>query len=275
MHRNTGTSRPRLLATCGLAVFSLLLVPASHGGEAQQKKAGGALKKTLAWLKRLDAEKYPKPRFGSLNSVEDLNRVSGLSLGGHVRPDGKHIAFAAGELANLVPLPSLTKIMFMEATVPDSELKTLATIDRLTYLSIDDAPITDTGARHLLRLRRLTHLGLTGAKITDAFLSRIGNLKELEWLALDGTQISDGGLRSLQNLPRLKKLGLSGTGITDKGLASLAKIKSLEMIYISKKTRLTPRGIKAFEAKRPGCKVTTDWAAMHGNHPFARPVLMK
>ena len=58
-------------------------------------------------------------------------------------------------------------------------------------------------------------------------------------------------------LDNLEGLNLQGTPITDAGLATLRGFKKLKTLNVLD-TKVTPRGVRAFEAARPGVLVVTD-----------------
>ncbi|MCI0541006.1 MAG: hypothetical protein L0Z50_37875 [Verrucomicrobiales bacterium] len=211
---------------------------------------------TFAWLQRVD-QNFEKPRFAGL-TIEKLNTLTEVQLGGHRKSDGKHVAIAAEEFRHLATLPALQKAVLWEIDgLTDEALVHIGKVSTLRELELGDAPITSAGLKHLRSLESLRFLGLGWTKdITDVGMADLVALSYLEVLVLSGTKVTDAGLAQLARLPRLKELQLADMPqITDAGLLILKSYPQLATIIVSKKTGLTPAGIGEFQKQRPNCQI--------------------
>jgi hypothetical protein len=89
----------------------------------------------------------------------------------------------------------------------------------------------------------------------DQLLAGIAALTSLQELHLSDPGITDAGMPRLRALRGLRRLRLDGTGITDAGLAELGTWEAnLEFVGVGG-TRVTPAGVAALRASRPGLTV--------------------
>jgi len=179
------------------------------------------LPETLAWLKRVDGE-LKKPRYADL-TLEQLQAMTELRLGGHRVSDNKHLFVKPQELKHLTALHQLKKLHLGENDgVTDEALVIVGKLTGLSELILWDSPITDAGIKHLAPLKELTSLDLAFAtKLTTACLTDIVRLHKLEMLVLSGTKVDD--VSSLSQLATLQELRLGK--LMPKGLDDLKKAR--------------------------------------------------
>jgi hypothetical protein len=203
---------------------SLLLLPclaATSLGHAAEP-AAASREAAFVWLKSVD-EQFKQPRLSGL-TLEKLNALTDVNLGGHRKSDGKHIAIPAAGFRHLAALPALRKATLWEIDGLDDEALThIGKVTTLRELELGDAQITSAGLKHLRGLRELTFLGLGWTKdVTDAGLPELAALSNLEVLVLSGTKVTDAGLSHLAKLPKLKEVRLATLPqVTDAGLLKL------------------------------------------------------
>ncbi|MCI0541238.1 MAG: hypothetical protein L0Z50_39050 [Verrucomicrobiales bacterium] len=71
--------------------------------------------------------------------------------------------------------------------------------------------------------------------------------------------MTDNGLKTLAKLHQLKELRLADMPqITDAGLLNLKSYPQLATIVVSKKTGVTPAGIRDFKKQRPDCQIVME-----------------
>ena len=123
-------------------------------------------------------------------------------------------------------------------------------------------PVTADALQVLISARdQIDEADLQRSDLSDEELKLVGQLSNLSRLRLDGNRISDKGLHELSKLQKLEILNLYGNeGVTDAGLVVLAQMPALERVYLWN-TRVTPRGARATEKKRPQMVVDTGGAA--------------
>lgn len=141
-------------------------------------------------MKQVD-QNFEKPRFAGL-TLEKLNTLTEIQLGGHRKSDGKHVFIPSAEFRHLSALPALRKAVLWEIDGLDDEaLAHIGKVTTLRDLDLGDAQITSAGLKHLRGLQSLTFLGIGWTKdITDAGMPDITAISNLETLVLSGT-ISD------------------------------------------------------------------------------------
>ncbi|MGV3723859.1 MAG: hypothetical protein ACO1SX_23425 [Actinomycetota bacterium] len=252
VHRTRVPRRPSPLAM--LAVTGLMLAATAVTAAEQAP----SLAMTLEWLRRMPPiVGAPADRFTAL-SIDDLRRLREIRLGGHRLADNKHVELKAEELRHLTALPALATARLSEIHgLNDAALAHLGKIRTLTHLELGDAQITGEGLAHLSELENLTHLNVAFArKVGDAGIPHLGRLRKLELLVLSGTQITDAGLASLSELPRLAEIRIKATPITDVGLIHLRRHRSLKLMKIDNKGKVTPNGIAELRKVLPECQVT-------------------
>lgn len=235
-----------------LLSFVTILSPASAADRIPDASAMAA----LTWLKRADAE-LKKSKYGSL-AEDQLATLSEVTLGGHRKSDGKHIAVPAEGFRHLDAFPSLRKLVLWENDgVTDEALGHIGKLKNLRELELGDAPITSSGIMHLRGLQSLEILGLGWTKdVGDAALPDLVALAKLETLVLSGTKVTDEGLKQLVALKQLKEIRLAAMPhITDAGLRHLGTLPALRSVHVNKKTGVTQEGIAAFRKLRPDCEV--------------------
>ncbi len=242
--------------------IALLALSTLTALQAGRKNGAPTLDETLAWMKRLpQVEHLPPDGFAKL-TVDDLKTLTDFRYGGHTKA-GPHVATPAAEFRFLTALPALRKLDLLENDgVNDEAMAHLGKIPTLTYLDFGGggAQVTPAGMRHLAKLKELTYLGMAGnaKKIKVgivAGLPVVAALPKLEVLVLGNTLVTDAGLAALAKCPALKELHLPMTDISDAGLLHLRSIKTLTVVRLDKKTKVTPQAIARLEKARPGCKV--------------------
>jgi len=239
---------------------TLLVLVAMAGTAVAQnakKPKPPTLEETLAWLQKLPAIKgQPADRFSKL-TVDDLNELTSIKLGGHREPDGKHQQIPGADFRYLTSLPKLEDCDLAEIDgLDDVALAHLGDIPTLKKLEMGDAQVTAAGLKPLTQLKELAHLGLGWAtKLDDACVAHLAKMPKLEFLNLSGTKVTDAALPYLARLP-LKELRLNATGVGDKGIAALAALKTLEKLE-AKKSKVTARGEAALQKALPKLAITT------------------
>ncbi len=213
--------------------------------------------------------------------MEGLDRLESLSL--------TCLTLTDADLSHVKRLTRLRFLCISKASpyitrdagnsLTDAGLAALEPLRELEALSVDGygTRITTAGLVHLGRLTRLRsvrlgesrvdsldpliplagleHLDLSGSKVDDAGLAAIGSLPRLKDLELMETPVTDAGLASLRDCANLKEISLDGTRVGNEGLIMLArKMPSLESIGV-RRTLVTPEGVKAAEAVRPGLAI--------------------
>jgi hypothetical protein len=193
-------SMRQFLVPSMLCVLSLCVVLAVSAGDEI------TLADTLAWIKRVDGELI-KPRYATL-TLDQLQSVSELRLGGHRKSDKKHLYVPPMEFKHLLALPGLKKLNLGENDgVTDEALVHVGKLTGLTELVLWDAPMTDAGVKHLVALKELTDLDLAFAtKLTTNIVADLALLPKLQRLNLAGTQVKD--VSGLAKAPHLKELKL-------------------------------------------------------------------
>ena len=88
-------------------------------------------------------------------------------------------------------------------------------------------------------------------------LEKIAQLSCVTYLGLHSSPISDNSLSHITGLKTLQELELSNSNVSDKGLDVIAdELPNLKKLYLyDTAPGITDDGVKAFEAKRPNCKV--------------------
>jgi hypothetical protein len=76
-------------------------------------------------------------------------------------------------------------------------------------------------------------------------------------VSLANTQITDADLALFQDFPHVQTLDLSNTAIGDAGLAHVAGLTALEDLIVVG-TRMTKKGLAAFQRSHPVVTVTTE-----------------
>ncbi len=133
-----------------------------------------------------------------------------------------------------------------------TDLKGLAPLVGLKSLNLMRVPVDDAGMAPIARFPGLMHLTLAdNPAVTDAGLVHLQGLADLQSLDLRNCRVTDAGLAHILGCPRLVYLDLSGTQLSDAGLALLVKNKRYSFTGVSK-TRVTPEGVRAAKAIRPG-----------------------
>jgi hypothetical protein len=233
----------------------IALVAALLAAAAQVPTADEA----LAWLKSLDARPesaQKQPRFPNL-SVDDLQAMKEIRLGGHRASDNKHVFIPAAEFRFLLALPALEKVNLVEIDgLTDEALVFVGKLAALKDLNLGDAQVSSAGLKSLSGLKSLARLQVGWTKdVGNEALPVLSPLSKLEYLGLGGTKVTDDGMPALAAFANLKELHLMETAVTDRGLEALAACKSLEKIQLNKKTKVTPQGIEALKKALPACTV--------------------
>jgi serine/threonine protein kinase len=202
--------------------------------------------------------------------LKDLKGLTELYL------DGTKVTDAG--LVYLKDLKGLTELTLRSTAVTDAGLARLKGLNGLTQLYLNSTAVTDAGLVHLKEFKVLTGLNLCNTAVTDAGMV---HLKGLTWLSLNDTAVSDAGLERLKDLKGLTQLYLSRTAVTDAGLVHLKGLKGLTELYLIRakvtdaglvhlkelkgltwlelrKTGVTAKGLEAFHAAVPACKVEHD-----------------
>ena len=132
-------------------------------------------------------------------------------------------------------------------------------LDALVGLPLDALELSsiglgnEAGIGRLVAGRTFRSLSLSGPGVTDAALPHLTGrsfMAGASSLSLSRSAITDAGMPHLALLP-LRRLNLDETALTDVGLATLAAGMTAREL-IARGTRITPAGIAAFEAARPG-----------------------
>jgi Leucine-rich repeat (LRR) protein/predicted Ser/Thr protein kinase len=186
-------------------------------------------------------------------------------------------------LAHLGELPALNILNLERTKVTDAGLIHLKRLDKLIQLHLGSTAVTDAGVPHLKELTELTYLDLRLTKVTgaglehlkglpklgnlvlcftlvaDADLARFAAFPALTALDLSGVGLTDTGLGHLKDCNKLTNLRLDDTAITDAGLKHLQALPALRALNVTR-TRVTAKGLEAFAAAKPDCKLTYDEA---------------
>jgi hypothetical protein len=135
--------------------------------------------------------------------------------------------------------------------ITDDGLAHLKGIEDLHILTVRTSRVTDAGLAHLAGLLNLQILELENNRITDAGLVHVRRLRKLERLRLPNAQISGQGLVHLKGIAHIRELDLSECPVNDAGLEALATLGNVDSLYLSKKAKFTPAGLKKVKAARP------------------------
>lgn len=250
----------------GCAVMGLGVLSSEVLSQADPKKDDKApsLEETLAWMKKLPPlAKMPDDQYTKL-TLEDLKVMTDFSYGGHTKA-GPHVATPAGEFRYLTALPALQKLDLMENDgIDDEALSHIGKIKALTHLTLGGGGgrVTGAGLKHLENQKGLVHLFMPGsctAGDLNAGLGSLAKLPQLEVLHLGNDKITDQGLMLMAKATKLKELSLPmNPNITDAGLLSLKSIKTLTVVKVDKKSKVTPQGIAQLQKAVPNCKVAAE-----------------
>ena len=186
----------------------------------------------------------------------DINAVADLPKGGFTvtHANLSTTAFSDAGLIQLKGLKGLTHLNLYRTKVTDAGLSHLKDLKGLKGLGLDNTAVSDAGLERLKELKGLTGLYLAGTKVTDAGLAY---LKGLASLSLNGTAVTDAGLVHLKELKDLTMLYLGSTKVSDAGLVHLKELKNLTSLDL-RETKVTVKGLEAFHAAVPACKIEHD-----------------
>ncbi len=210
------------------------------------------------------------------DALAHLKQLPGLVI---LYLDGPRITNAG--VAHLTGLPGLKQLFLTHSAVTDDGLAHLKEIQGLGVLSLGVAKVTDVGLAHLKGLTGLTYLDLDRTRVTDDGLAHLKGMHGLDYLVLDGTGVTDAGLVHLKELTVLKQLIVSHTAVADNGLVHLKELRALVNLDLSNtrvsdaglthlqgltglkaldvsKSKVTAKGVDAFHAAVPGCRIEHD-----------------
>ena len=106
----------------------------------------------------------------------------------------------------------------------------------------DGAKVSPDGIAKLRDMKKLTDLTIRFPGLTPAHIRALAGLPKLQSLTLEGTEVTEEVMKEVAALPKLTFLSLIDSNVTNAGLAHLSK--SLQWVYINKKSRVTDEGMK-------------------------------
>ena len=212
--------------------------------------------KNLRKLELCGCEKITDQGLQSLASLVNLRELHLENCSG----------FTDQGLQSLASLVNLRELYLDNCSgITGEGFQKLSALTRLNIVHLNFcAQLNDSGLRGLAVLKELRELHLACCEgITDSGLQNLTPLTKLEWLNLNCcSQITDAGLKHITALKKLRILDLDECEeLTDVGLRSL-KLKQLESLSILGRSKITEKGVKAFQKKHPKCcimEVCTGW----------------
>jgi hypothetical protein len=162
-------------------------------------------------------------------------------------------------LAHVAVLSGLQKLFLPGCvSITDVGLEHLRGLVEMHTLDLGATAVTDAGLKWLGGMGRLEFLYLVGlVGVTDEGLGHLEGRTSLRKLFLGGCRsVSDRGMSRLLGLKHLEFLGLDGTAVSDAGLERLRALEGLQALDVRQCGSVTEAGVRAFQAARPGCRVS-------------------
>lgn len=199
---------------------------------------------------------------------DDLARLVGLVKLERLLLDDVKITDAG--LAHLSTLTGLKTLRVTDqtpghATIGDDGIASLAVLSDLEELLLRSVNATDAAAETLAKLSKLKMLNLGATQMTDAGVERLADLPNLDSLRLGGSKLTDKSLEHFAKMSKLRHLLIHDAPVTDAGLPHLLALENLESLYIDR-TQVTEAGLSELAEKKPAWHIHLNDAHVAGEH---------
>lgn len=155
-----------------------------------------------------------------LNGARDrhLERIDFFTQTDEIRLINGEISAAGME--NLLKLPQLRAIHFINTAMPPGGCAVLARHTYISLLQLDGASVTDDDMAQLARMADLRILSVNRCPVTSAGVAHFRNYPAMRSISLSETPVDDAAIGALESMPLLRQINVIATGVTPEAAAA-------------------------------------------------------